>query len=595
MSATSLSREAALEVLEKSDSSLMQVTQAVDALQQEDLRTLKVGVSSAVTVDLLHLYLRKYGLLNGARIEVVAGNFDDPIGDMDMFLQQGVDLIVLLPFFDSLLPSFEVQLEILDPSVIDAKEAELRHRYRLCFDKVRTVPAIYLGTFHRLGTSADVSGDDAVATSLARFNAALRQVAESYPNVRMLDTSEIVRTIGRQGSFDSRFYFRSKAPYTRAYMDELAGRIAASSRGFGRHFFKLLALDCDNTLWGGVIGEDLIDGIQLNRHDHPGNIFWRIQHEFSALERQGVLLALVTKNNEADVEEVLRRHPEMVLQESQIIVKKVNWDDKPSNLRSLAKELNIGLDSIVFLDDSSFECEAVRQQLPMVKTLQVPPVLSDYPVVVDQIKSLFLAGGVTASKGKTEQYRQRADAEKLKAKFETHEEYLASLGLHVELSRNSRASAGRISELSQKSNQFNLTTTRYSLVEVEQMIEAEHHAVYSLAVSDRFGNAGLTGVAVLRYEGRLAIVENFFMSCRVIGRGVETCIWGPILDDAVERGCTELSAKYVPSAKNAQVSDFYDRMGMPMTVESDDVRHYCIHSADFVAPSHPWIKLTYVE
>lgn len=591
-------RAAALAVLAKADSTMMQLTQAVTALEKEEQpRTVKIGVSSSATVDLLNIYLRKHGLLNGARIELVAGNYDDPIGDIDLFTQAGAEQMVLLPFFDNLLPSFEAQLESLDPSIIDAKEAELRQRYRMAFDKARGMHAIYLGGFHRMGVAADAGGQDAVALVLARFNAALREEAAAYANIRLIDTQDVVRAVGQNAAFDTRFYFRSKAPYTGAYMNELARRIAAAARGFGAHFYKVLALDCDNTLWGGVIGEDLLAGIKLGPYDYPGNIFWRMQHEFAALERQGILLALVTKNNPADVDEVLRKHPDMVLREAKIVARKVNWEDKPSNLRALATELNVGLDSIVFLDDSSFECEAVRQQLPMVKTVQVPATLSDYPRVVAEIKSLFLAGGIAAdSKGKTEQYRQRAGAEELKAQFDTQEEYLASLELKVELTCNARASAARISELSQKSNQFNLTTRRYSVAEIEQMMEAETHAVYSLVVGDKFGNAGLTGVATMRYDGAVAHIENFFMSCRVIGRGVETGIWSRIVADAVKRGCTELRAEFIPSAKNAQVADFYARLGLPLLEQSaEGVRRYGIAAADFAAPANTWIEMTYVE
>jgi predicted enzyme involved in methoxymalonyl-ACP biosynthesis len=254
----------------KADSTMMQLTQAVTALEKEaQPRTIKIGVSSSATVDLLNIYLRKHGLLNGARIDLVAGNYDDPIGDIDLFAQAGVEQIVLLPFFDNLLPSFEAQLESLDPSIIDAKEQELRQRYRMVFDKARAVPAIYLGTFHRMGVAADASGQDAVAIVLARFNAALRDEAAAYANVRVLDTEDIVRAVGQNAAFDTRFYFRSKAPYTGAYMNELARRIAAAARGFGAHFYKVLALDCDNTLWGGVIGEDLLNGIKLGPYDYP--------------------------------------------------------------------------------------------------------------------------------------------------------------------------------------------------------------------------------------------------------------------------------------------------------------------------------------
>lgn len=589
--------EAALAVLQKPDCTMMQLTQAVDVLESTASRTVKVGISASVTVDLLSIYLRKHGCLHGVKIETLIGKYDDPIGDIDHFVQAGVDQVVLLSFFDNLMPSFEAQLENLEPSVIDAKEAELRQRYRMVFERSSTVSVLYFGSLHRMCKATDASVQDTVAAVVQRFNAALRQEALAFPNVRLLDTEDIVLSVGRQAAFDIRFYFRSKAPYSGAYMDELARRITAGTRGFGKYFFKVLALDCDNTLWGGVIGEDLLAGIKLGPYDYPGNIFWRMQHEFAALERQGVLLALVTKNNPDDVEEVLHNHPDMVLREKHIVAKKANWSDKPSNLRALAQELNLGLESFIFLDDSSFECEAVRQQLPMVKTFQVPSALSDYPKIVAEIKSLFLAGGISAdSQAKTEQYRQRANAEEFKAQFASQEDYLASLQLKVELTRNAQASAARISELSQKSNQFNLTTRRYSLTEVEGMMAGSTHAVYSLGVSDRFGNAGLTGVVVVRFETTVAHVESFFMSCRVIGRGIETSIWASILADVRKRGCTILSAEYIPSSKNAQVSNFYDVLGFPIKAQGlSGERYYEISAHESMHSTNSWINLIYAE
>jgi FkbH-like protein len=403
--------------------------------------------------------------------------------------------------------------------------------------------------------------------------------------------------VGHAAAFDTRFYFRNKAPYTGVFFNELARRIASISRNFGTYFYKVLVLDCDNTLWGGVIGEDLISGIKLGPFDYPGNIYWRMQHEFSALERNGILLCLCSKNNLADVDEVFQSHPEMVLKPSQIIFKKVNWNDKSTNLIELSKELNVGLDSIVFLDDSSFECESVRQQLPMVKTIQVPVNLSQYPQAVHEIKELFMAGGISAdSRGKTEQYRQRADALASQVQFESQEAYFFSLKMKVELSCNSISSLERISELTMKSNQFNLTTQRYSETEILHFMQSSDIDIYSFHVSDKFGKSGLTGVIFLRYVDKGVIVENFLMSCRVIGRGVETVLWSKIASNALHRGCDELRAMYVRSAKNSQVVDFYDRLGLVLThTSADGIKHYRTDLTSFAPPLIPWIELIYVE
>lgn len=589
-----------LALLAKGECTMAQMMQAIARLEQDahdsGAPRFAVGISGSATVDLLGLYLRKHGLLAGVRVDITQGNYDDPVGDVDLFLQAGVRHMVLLPLFDNLMPAFEVRLATLDAATLDAVLDQLCARYRLALEKASPLHTVFLGTLHRIGPA--LPGGAALAGQvLERFNHALLDTAAAFPNVRLIDTEDIVRQLGQGAAFDARFYFRSKAPYTGAYMNELARRIALAARGFGATFHKVLVLDCDNTLWGGVIGEDLVAGIKLGPYDYPGNIFWRMQHEFAALERQGVLLCLCSKNNEADVDEVLRSHPDMVLRAEQFVARQVNWNDKPSGLRVLAEELNLGLDSFVFVDDSEFECEAVRQQLPMVTVVQVPAALPDYPRVVAGIKELFLAGGASADgAAKTAQYRQRAGAEQARAQFANQQDYLASLALTVELSRNAQAALARISELSQKSNQFNLTTRRYAEAELREAMQDPQRAVYSLVVADKFGNAGLTGVAVLRFDGPAAIVDNFFMSCRVIGRGVETAVWGPIVQDARARGCTLLQAEFIPSAKNAQVADFYARLGLELVAETaEGVRRYRIAAESFSAPDTSWIKLNYVE
>jgi FkbH-like protein len=598
MTATMLSpelRAEARDVLASPASTLPQLLRALGTLEQEPTaRTVRIGVSSSVTVELLGTYLRRHGLLAGTGVEIVAGGYDDPVGDVRRFRRDGVEHVVLLPFFDNLLPSFEAQLPNLSPGAIDALEEGLRTRYRLALEEARGLAAVHLGTFSRMGAPADVSGRDVVAEVLDRFDAALREEAAAFANVRLVDTGDVVRAVGRNAAFDARFYFRSKAPWTGAFLDELARRIAADARGFGAAFFKVLALDCDNTLWGGVVGEDSVTGIRLGPHDHPGNIFWRVQHELAALRRRGVLLCLVTKNNPEDVEEVLRDHPDMVLRDEDLVVKRVNWDDKPANLRALAAELGVGLESVVFLDDSPFECEAVRAQLPMVRTVQVPRTLSEYPRVIAEIAELFPSTGPADGADKTQQYRQRARAQQLQADSVDHESYLASLRLTVELRRDLAEDAARVSELSQKSNQFNLTTRRYGVGEVEGLLAAPDSAVWAVVVGDTFGSAGLTGAAVVRYEGTSAVVDNFFLSCRVLGRGVETAVWPTIVAEAAARGCTELRAEFRPTAKNAQVADFFDRLGLPVVAEAaDGSRTYALGTSEFTTPAPAWIEITH--
>lgn len=571
---------------------LAQLVKAVSAAERAlaDAPEVAVGLSSNVTIDLLGLFIRREAALAGVRARVVAGGYDDPIGDMTRFANDGVEHVILLPFFDNVLPAFEMQVGTAAPETVGAKLAELQNRYGLVLETATRFKSVHLGLYHRFGRAASDGGDDPVPPVIDSFNNMLRDIAGARPNVRLLDVGAEVAEVGRAAAWDQRFYFRSKAPYAAALLSRLAARIAGATRGFGTYFYKALALDCDNTLWGGIIGEDLLDGIKLDPFEAPGNIFWHVQQAIAGLERQGLLLCLCTKNNPADVEEVFARHPNMVLQSDQIVARRVNWQDKVTNLQELAAELNIGLDAMIFLDDNPVEIEAVRSRLPMVKAVQVPAALPDYPAVIDEIAALYLGGGIAAdSRAKTEQYRSRAAAADAEAAFGSHEDYLASLRLEVELHVDRRSEAPRISELSLKSNQFNLTTQRFSLPEVQTAMGGADSQVVSVTVRNKFGEAGLTGIVFLRFDGETARVDNFLMSCRVLGQGVEFALWGVVADRCRARGCTMLTAEFLPTAKNAQVADFWDRLGLKPVGDEGGGKHYSVALAGFAPPPSPWI------
>jgi FkbH-like protein len=578
-------------VLADPAASLAEVMAAVETVEAAlPAASARIGVSAGATVDLLGVYLRRHALLAGVRIEVSQGNFDDPLGDADRFALQGVDHLLLVPCLDTLAPAFEACAGVLSEAELDDHEAQLRARWRLALAKAAPFRAVFLCGLHRI--SAPVAGGDRLDRVIERFNAALRDEAAAFANVRWIDMGGLVASVGRRAAFDPRFHLRNSAPYAPAFLDEWARQVTAVSRGFGARFHKALVLDCDNTLWGGVVGEDLPSGVKLGPHDYPGNVFHRAQAEFLALQRQGVLLCLCSKNDPAEVDAMLASHPHMLLRDADLIVKQVNWSDKVGNLRRIAETLNIGLDSLVFLDDSAFECEAVRSQLPEVTVFQVPSKLPDYLGVIAAIKDLFLAGGpLSDGAEKTAQYRRRAEAIAERGTFERQEDYLASLGLKVTLVRDDAARAPRITELSQKSNQFNLTTLRYAPGEIERLIADPDATVYALDVADKFGPAGLTGVVVVRYAGAVATIESLFMSCRVLGRGVEFSIWPRIFADAAARGCDRVVAAFRATAKNAQVADFYDRLGLPLAQAHEGERRYEARIAEVTCQPAPWVEV----
>lgn len=582
-------------ILRDTNSTVAQVMAAVNSGMKSasPAKQVKLGVSASSVVNLLELFLRRYGLLNEVSVEVLTGNYDDPVGDIDQFALQGADYVVLLPFLDALWPGFEARLADTPSDLLEQKLVDIADRFNLVFNKAAGFKLVLVGQFHRISERHSES-DDIVDLIVGRLNEMLRSIATRYSNVKFIDIATIIGDIGRSRSLDFRFYFRNRAPYSPALLDRMAKTIFDLSRGLGSYFYKALVIDCDNTLWGGVIGEDLLAGVKLSPHDYPGNIFWRIQHDISRLEKGGVLLCLCSKNNESDVDQMFD-HPEMVLKRDQIAIRKVNWRPKPENISEISKELSIGLDSLIFLDDSEFEIEAVRSALPMVRTFRVPTSLDQYPKIMGEIRRLCLGGGVSKeSESKTSQYRIRAEAEALKLSSASHEDYLRSLEIKVKLTRGDVSKLARISELTQKSNQFNLTTVRYTETEIGQIMSNSESEVFSLAVSDRFGSSGLTGVVVIRYVATTVHVEAFLMSCRVIGRGVEFAVWSSILDHVRRLGFEELNASFRATSKNQQVADFYDRLGLKCVDVGDDYRLYSAEISTFMPNRPNWIEVEYV-
>lgn len=581
----------ALEILARPDSALTEVLKALATLDETpgSGRTVRIGIAANITVDLLADYLRRHAYLAGVQLEVIKGSYDDLLNDVNHFVERKVDQILIVPFFDNLRPAWESQLTALPPDARRAAVSSWLAQLKIALDTSRSIGRVTVAGSHLWNSAASAEAE----TLLNEFNDDIKRITETHPNASFFNTARVLSRIGEKSAFDARFYYRAKAPYTPLFLDEFARRYALATRGFGSHFYKVIVLDCDNTLWGGVVGEDGLSGIALDPYDYPGNVYWTVQQELRELEAQGVLLCLCSKNNVTDAEEVFSEHPHVVLRDEHLAAKKLNWEPKVTNLLALASELNLGLESFIFIDDSDFELEAVRKQLPQVKVIQVPKKLADYPTLIHEVAALCTAGeGAEAGLGKTEHYKRLALSNAFAEEFDSHEDYLSSLDLTVRIHRDAREHTARIAELSQKSNQFNLTTVRYAPGEITALMEHEDTTVYSFEVSDRFGECGITGVIVVSFTSTTAEVGAFLMSCRVIGRGVEFAVWRSVLNDVRKRGKRRLVAAYLPTLKNAQVRDFFDRLGLPLAEEtSDGGRRYCADVDSVRLVDNEWVEL----
>ena len=401
--------------------------------------------------------------------------------------------------------------------------------------------------------------------------------------------------IGFKQSIDYRFYHSSKAPYTFAF---LKNYVAAIETVFLRNTGKLkkaIIFDCDNTLWKGVIGEDGMDGIEMSPTSKSGKFYHLVQRIAVFLSKRGVIVGLCSKNNEQDVLDVLRNHKDMVLKEEHIVIKKVNWADKASNLRAIASELNIGIDSLVFVDDSNFEINLIKEQVPEIFTIQVPTTISDYPDLI--LKNVYTYFNLVLNSDdamKTEMYKQQFERENSKTAYSSIKDYLASLEIELTVVKNDKALMPRIAQLTQKTNQFNLTTIRYTENHVNQFLSNKSYQVYALFVKDKFGDNGLTGVCIAKEDEndqKNVFIDSLLMSCRIIGRNIEIVFVNHIINELRKSGYQTLAAEYIPSKKNIQVEDFYDKLGFNLIQNINGAKQYTLNITSFIPKKVSYIKI----
>ncbi len=353
---------------------------------------------------------------------------------------------------------------------------------------------------------------------------------------------------------------------------------------------KALVLDLDNTLWGGVIGEDGFNGIKVGP-EYPGAAYQALQRAVLDLYHRGILLAICSKNNLSDAMEVLERHPGMLLRPTHFASIRINWNDKVQNLKEIAAELNIGTDALAFIDDNPFERQLVRAQMPEVTVIDLPDdpmgyaqALRDSPV----FERLKLS---PEDRERGRYYVEQRQRKELQQSVASLEDFYRSLEMEVEISSVTKETLSRIAQLTQRTNQFNLTTKRYTEQQIEDMANLPDWRVYSLRVKDRFGDSGLVGVAITHYQDDVCEIDSFLLSCRVIGRTVETSLLAFIAEQARHKGAKKLIGWFLPTKKNEPAKDFYPSHGFTLLQEKNGASCWEFALAANKKIIHPpWIK-----
>ena len=394
------------------------------------------------------------------------------------------------------------------------------------------------------------------------------------PYLHICDLEFLAHRHGGIQARDERSWFESKQPCSPALLVDFAREAAHLIGSLRRAPKKVLALDLDNTLWGGVVADDGLEGIELGDTSPRGEAFKAFQKYIASLQQRGVLLAVCSKNDHARAAEVFEKHPEMVLRMDDIVSFKANWEPKSDNIRQMAAELNLGLDSFVFVDDNPAEIEIVRQFAPEVTTILLGPDPSDYVAQLQDCR-LFELRSITAEDAeRTSQYLSETKRKALSATITDMGSYLESLEMEAIITEFTPVDAPRLAQLINKSNQFNLTTRRRTEADILALISDPACVVFSVRLKDRFGDHGLISIVIGRVAGSTMEIDTWLMSCRVLKRQVEEEVLNELARLAVKRDCARLEGLYLPTAKNEMVRDFYPRMGFTLTSENEKLREF---------------------
>jgi FkbH-like protein len=386
------------------------------------------------------------------------------------------------------------------------------------------------------------------------------ELAASLKSVYVVDLEALISDFGANHVQDARKRLLYRQPYTEDFYHALGGRVLRPLSSRRRAAKKCLVLDGDNTLWGGIVGEDGVGGVAIGQ-DFPGSAFRDFQLQIRELQRSGIFIAINSKNNLADVKELFDQRPEMILKWEDFSVHQVNWTPKSENLKTIAKELNIGLDALVFIDDSHFEVAEVTAQTPQVTVLQVPPDAAQLPALLRDNAHLFDRLDITDDDRQRVGMMRQEGERKQASQTMSEDEFLASLNLVATIRSVTDADMARVVQLINKTNQFNVATKRYSVEEAQAMRLAGTHDFYCLSVSDRFGDYGMVGIAIVKRQGAEAFFDTLLMSCRVLGRGIETALISTIMHHQAQKGAALMRGVYIPSAKNMMVSGLFERHG----------------------------------
>ena len=531
------------------------------------LPKIKLALVGDTATQLLATAIRGTGVVRGYNIDLFEAEYNQveqqmliPTSDLHQF---DADFIVVfqsthkLGEHHSLLPA-EKQLALADD--------RLNFVASICENPALLGKKIIYFNYPEIGDTVFGSYANKVESSFTfqvrKLNYELMLLSEKYQNLFICDIAELQNKFGRDKMFAPNTYTSTEMVFRMDVLPYVASRVLDIVCAIKGQFKKCLILDLDNTLWGGVIGDDGLEGIQLGHGLGIGKMFTEFQMWIKKLKQRGIIICVASKNNEETAKEPFEKHPDMVLKLDDIAVFQANWETKVDNIRTIQQILNIGFDSMVFLDDNPFERNMVRENIPGITVPELPEFPEDYLEYLYSLNLFETASYSNLDKDRTKQYQVEAQRVSLSKTFTNEADFLKSLNMISTVSGFTKFNTPRVAQLSQRSNQFNLRTVRYTDADIEALANDPDVIDLSFTLEDKFGDNGLIAVAIMKpLDKETLFVDTWFMSCRVLKRGMENFTLNTMVAAAKAKGYKRIIGEYLPTPKNAMVAEHYPQLG----------------------------------
>ncbi len=529
-------------------------------------RKIRIAILGDSATQLLVKAIKGYGFELGINFDIYEADYDQIErqifdADSDLYIFKP-EFVIILNSTQKLINKFYKVSKLEKLKFADNKIETISNIYRAVTDKL-SCKVIY---FNYIEINDSIFGNYANKTNISfiyqirKLNYELMNLSQSCKNLYINDLGAIHNIFGSNFAIDSKMFINSDIVFSIDFIPFVTKNLCDIILSIIGHFHKCVILDLDNTLWGGVIGDDGIENIQIGNLG-IGKAFSEFQLWIKQLKERGIILAVCSKNYEQIAKGPFEKHPEMVLKLDDIAVFVANWDNKADNIKNIQSILNISFDSIVFLDDNPFERNIVKTHIPEITVPELPEDPAEYLSYLRTLNLFETASFTDEDELRTQQYKEEAQRIIVQKTFINEDDFLLSLDMESIVKPFDNFSIPRVAQLTQRSNQFNLRTIRYSEEEIKSVAESNDYFTLSFTLEDKFGDNGLISMIILKKHNSSLFIDTWIMSCRVLKRSMENFVLNQIVNYALELGYNELIGEYIPTAKNSMVKEHYQKLG----------------------------------